>query len=101
MTRFTDNNTTTDVETSLQGRVLVQVSSQFDMALMGGFASGGAARIREIRRILSEALERSSGACQALCGVLHPETSQKRPTQRMRGPFSRLTDSPVPPGPSS
>ena len=39
MTRFTDNSTTTDVETSLQGRVLVQVSSQFDMALMGGFAS--------------------------------------------------------------
>ena len=28
----------------------------------------------------------------------HPETSQKRPTQRMRGPFSRLTDSWVPPG---
>ena len=27
----------------------------------------------------------------------HPETSQKRPTQRMRGPFSRLTDSWVPP----
>ena len=29
----------------------------------------------------------------------HPETSQKRPTQRMRGPFSRLTDSWVPPDP--
>ena len=37
--------------------------------------------------------------CQALCGVPHPETSQKRPTQRMRGPFSRLTDSWVPPDP--
>ena len=29
----------------------------------------------------------------------HPETSQKRPTQRMRGLFSRLTDSWVPVAP--